>query len=246
MLVDFDGDFRSFEYEFQDRQYKAVLDGSQAITYSSGVRQVELRSPDDQNDLKLFDPRCLGLSTYYNWGDTVEIVLGYKRHKAELIGKENISGHELWHVKTMNGQWPVDYWIDADTFRVYKRKWLEAETMSYYEMPELPVLPSRVECRQHRNGKLSGYSRVDVLESTVNVRFPSNRWSLAAMNVPTNTTVIDIRRSEAIGRWDGKKLVSEDRPTKDTARMSVLGYVILGVFLLCPVVLLIRLKVKQT
>jgi hypothetical protein len=247
--VSFDGERRAFEYKLGGRHYKGVYDGSQVITYSSGVRQAEVRTLDDQNTILLFDPRSLGLSSFYHWTDSPEICLGYKQPGAEIIGQESISGKDTWHIRAVNNKWPVEFWIGIDDLRVYKRRWLRMETLSFYDMPQLSALPSRVESRRFREGKGEDFTLIEVLEFRLPPFVSPERWTMAGMNLPTNTSIIDIGSAELLGAWDGKAVAAEAAPFPKTPRSKmIIVFATLGFVLIFPLACLIfsRLATKPS
>jgi len=260
MVVDFDGELRGFNYDVHSGKgddYRTVFDGSQALTYNGPVRQLEIRNPYDQNHMVLFDPRVLGLSTYYTWDDTIESTLPYKKAaKVELIGQEKIDGKLAWHVlitiEMPTGAWQVHCWIDdKNGFRVYRKDRNGVETYSYYENPNYPWLPSRVVGKERGRGSLDNETEWRVLDATPHVKLPSDRWSIVGMRLPPKTDVVDIRLKHRIGHWDGKQLVPEapDVPlTKPKKHLGTWGYaVVVGLFLVAPaVVWILKRRVGNT
>jgi len=222
MSVDFDGNFRGFNAvsPVEDHgNYQTAFDGERAICYEESMREVTYRSIADQRPLRLFDPRVIGISSYYNWVDSTENTLPYRFNpsKIELIGRENVGNLPAWHVRLTlivpegNAIW--DYWVD-DTreFRLYRADYNGVQSYSYYEDDSYPWLPRRVVSKEYRYSPdgaptIRAERGLEILEAKANVTLPKSRWTLAGMSIKPGTDVSDGVLQRRIGTWDGKRLV---------------------------------------
>jgi hypothetical protein len=178
---------------------------------------VELYGVDDavgtRGDLA-FDPRILGLSDLMSCNTTVDVCLWYEGTDAlEVVGRDTISGHNVWHVKaTRNGN-TSEYWIEEPSFRVHRRttntKATPIQINSEFGASAVDTpYPMRVSIR--RSDSSGGFEREYIVhEFDAAAEIPAERFTLAAMDLPINTAVVDYRISRRIGFWDGEGL-SED------------------------------------
>lgn len=246
MLVDFDRDLRGFTYTLGE-PYRTVFDGSRVITYDETIHQVELRNPNDQNQMRLFDPRVLGLSTYHHWEDTIENTLAYRNAaRVELIGKEEADGRPAWHVRLTivqpHGSWPIDYWID-DTkgFRVYRKEYNGMRTTSHYENASYPWLPSLIIGKEYSgasNDVLQSQREWRILDAKADLKFSKSRWTLEGMGIKPGAAVVDLNLRRRIGHWTGKQLALE--PDGPSQKPSAWTYWVLAALLAAPMILFWR------
>lgn len=256
--VDFDAERRAFSYQpvaavkgVEAVGYQAIFDGSQAIIYDEEQGVVDLCNLHQQTFVRLFDPRAIGLSSYYNWEDDVKGMLPYRTAKSvKLIGKETVGGNSAWHVRlsmsfpndTPGTYTAIDYWIDGDHgFRVYRKDYNLVQTFSFYEKNDYPWLPTRVVSKDCGNQVQQW--ECEILEANSVVVFPPSRWTLAAMGLKQGTDVIDLRINRRVGFWNGERFVAL-HPTEQGRSLAqrLLTDIICGLLFLCPVLIMWRLK----
>ena len=193
--------------------------------------------------MRLYDPRFIGISPYYNWVDNGEnlLGLGFKDKKAEVIGKEMIEGIECWNV-LLTVTLPNDrgfknnFWID-DSFRVRKAVVNGVHIQSYYS-ETLKWLPMRVVTKEYQrvSGQTVLRAEREIIVSDVNSKtnFPKERWSLGSMRIQPKTDIIDNTTKRRIGIWDGKKIVPPEGAPRDQ-KNHFWGILILAVILGAPI-----------
>ena len=260
MVVDFDGELRGFACEVlgQGKEtYRTVFDGSRATVYSSLPSRFELRDIGNANHMKLFDPRLLGLSPYYQWTETPESTIWYKHvDKVELVGKEQVGEQAAWHIRaTKNlplGPFATDYWIDdKNGFRVYRRDINGVQIFSYYGNPDYPWLPSQVVAKDfasaHAN-TIKGETEVQVLDARANVVFPESRWTMAGMGITGNAEVVDNSLMRRIGDWNGSAYIPAvpDIPAPEKRHIGIGNSIVIGVMAVSLVVLFLLLKRRKS
>jgi thiol-disulfide isomerase/thioredoxin len=165
----------------------------------------------------VFDPRVLGLTPSPFVKQGIESCLAYSHAESvELLGKEPVEGVAAWHVRVAFPKSRVnyDFWIDASNpSRVVKCQFNGNTALSKFDAanPEDPI-PIEV-----KTVNFFGSQRGRVEESFLrrktryNVPVDPASWTLAGLNMPVGTEVIDYRISRQIGYWNGTGL-SEDLP----------------------------------
>jgi hypothetical protein len=210
-VMEFDGDKRKL-VALTPQDPGAFYDGSQACLYLPSVQQASFRDIHDTTAEFLFDPRTLGLNSGLGWSPTVSGLLPYKNGKVDMVGAEQIRGINTWHVrislnKPINYQ--IDIWIgDTEGFPVYRYDMkLDKERrsiISFYENQNYPWLPNRVDSSSfNTNGSLRHELAVTLSKIETNVLFLETTWTLAGLNLPVGTQVMDRRTELTIGYWNG-------------------------------------------
>lgn len=220
--VSFDGERRHYKRS-DGIPFYAMFNGLDVIisrTTKKRSYEVEMRNLNMQTSDCLFDPRITGISTGYGWEDTIQSCLLFNRAtKIELIGKEKIDNEDVWHIRlTRERDYLVkEFWIDdKNNFRVYQFKECYGNgtnlrcriAKSYYENKEFQWLPSRVEIEADDGIKLT----IQILRAEADVRIPETKWTLASMEIPPNTSIIDQRIPKKIGHWDGNQIIPDNEP----------------------------------
>jgi hypothetical protein len=231
-VIEFDGDKRR-SLGSTPRDASLFYDASQACLYDPTQKYASFRDMHDDTADPLFDPRTLGLSLGLGWALTVSDLLPYKQGSVEMVGKEQVRGIDAWHVR-ISMETPFKYhrdlWIgDTEGFPVYRYDvTLDTELqtiMSFYENKSYPWLPSRVECTSfNTNGTLRFGLTVTITKAEANVAFSETNWTLAALNMPVGTPVMDRRTKLTVGIWNGTSLTpfevwTANRRAKDGVQM---------------------------
>jgi hypothetical protein len=210
-VLEFDGDRRR-SLPSPPQNVGLFYDGSQVCRYIPSNKQASFRDIADSTSDTLFDPRTLGLSVGLGWNLTVSDLLPYKQGTVEMVGKEQVHGIDAWHVRILLKKpfnYSRDLWIgDTDKFPVYRYEVnLENQKhsiISFYDNKTYPSLPSRVECSSsNTNGTLRFGLVVTITKAEQNVAFPEANWTLAGLNLPVGTEVMDRRTKLTIGYWNG-------------------------------------------
>jgi hypothetical protein len=213
-VMEFDGDKRRLAAQ-TPQGIGLTYDGSEVVCYNPKSRQVELTDISDGLGPLLFDPRTVGMNSGLYWSMQVSEMLPYRHGKVEMVGREKIRGIDTWHVRiTINGseQWWVDVWVrDAEGFPVYRYDetlQMERRTiLSYYENKDYPWLPSKVDYSSfNTNGSFRVGLAVTFTKAEAGVAFSETNWTIAALNMPEGTPVIDRRTKLTTGYWNGTNI----------------------------------------
>ncbi|MBA3312559.1 MAG: hypothetical protein M3552_15800 [Planctomycetota bacterium] len=162
-----------------------------------------------------FDPRILGLSDIMPCDVTVKDCLWYEEDdELTVMGSEGAGEVNLWRVKAIRGDTSSEYWVEEPSFRVHRRitetpfKVTVIESEFDPSDPKLPfprrVIASRKFKMPAEQADLEWVYTVNELETDVDV--PSERFTLASMDLPVNTAVVDYRINRIVGYWDGEGL----------------------------------------
>lgn len=246
LVVEFDGNKR--RYISSETKSGDLFDGSQAICFD-GKNSVTLRDTSDATANYLFDPRLLGITTTYSWGETIETAVPYQNvKKIELIGSEQIDGLPVWHVRLIDSyDQQINLWIDSDHgFKVYRYNFSifgeTNSTLSYYENPNYPWLPSRVETsyRSGTNGSILSGRTISILKAE-KAKLPENIWTIAGVQPSVGAAVSDLRIKQRIGYWNGHGLSqrADLEPEYESVKPSKWFLVLMIItFLVGPAILL--------
>jgi hypothetical protein len=209
-VMEFDGDKRRALGSTPD-QPRLFYDGLQACVYLPSSAQASLRNISDATAEALFDPRTFGLNSGLTWQPTVPDLLPYKNGKVQLVGKEQLRGIDSWHVRIAVEKptaYNVDLWIgDTGHFPVYRYERIydsaKQRIESFYEDTNYSWLPTRVACTTFDNDKFQFGLEVTITKAEANVNFPEKNWTLAGLNLPVGTAIVDRRTSLTDGYWNG-------------------------------------------
>jgi hypothetical protein len=210
----------------QSAHYRTIYDGKVIMEFDPRLDATIQNSNADVGRF-LFDPRTFGLNGYMFHGDTVEGCLAFQNPKlVSLVGKEDVDGIPAWHINVQVAtNWPFEFWIDA-AHPTHVIKFAEptrpGTVWSKYD-PQKPddPLPIEVNVEDHE-GKTTNYvyeTRVVRLNSRYNVPIEPKAFTLAGLDMPTGTPVVDVRIHRRIGYWTGKNL-SEQFPCNAPPRQE--------------------------
>jgi len=160
----------------------------------------------------IFDPRCVGLTTFLNVDGSVESCLVAK--KAKLVGEESIDGIPAFHVCVeFDSGVSLDYWIDKDRpERLIQHTYgLDIVKSRFDEVNLNDPIPVEVNTMSFRNGTLEYSSQLLRSKVSYNVPVDQTNFSLAGLGMPVGTEVSDNRIHRMIGYWNGFGL-SENLP----------------------------------
>ena len=216
--------------------YRTIYDGQATTWYFPQNRQTDIIDPNRGNFTYCFDPRVFGLTVNGLLSySTIEGSMMLKNGKPVLIGKEDVDGVLCWHVQTqipmivdsikkITVPWTFDFWIDA-AHPTHIIKLNDPNrggvVMSKYDSRDLnDPLPVEVYSIDHYGGKTNAWEHWFYRRNTrYNVPIDAKAFTLAGLDMPNGTSVVDDRKMMRIGYWNGKALqkdfprnVKEPRP----------------------------------
>ncbi len=211
-IIEFDGSKR--RYSTENAKGCELFNGSNVVSFD-GSRSVTICDTDQASADYLFDPRLLGITTTYTWGETVKTAVPCRGIKQlALIGADHINRHSVWHVHLIDSyDQQINLWIDSEHgFKVYRYDFNVIgetnSTLAYYDDQSYPWLPSRVET-SYRGGKdgsiLAGRS-IFILKAKANIKLPKNTWTIAGVRPSIGAAVVDLRMKMRLGYWNGHGL----------------------------------------
>lgn len=203
------------------------FDGKDVGHFSEAHPSVQLRNLDGGTADFFSDPRVLGITTTYSWSLTVRACLRLESTavQIQLVGQEEVNNKLCWRVRTVMSDHPdvpVDFWIDEkNRFAVYQVEEklgnkLITTVRSFYEKPDYPWLPSRIETVERTgDGLVRSRREIVILEAEANVPIPGDTFSLAGLLRGKNLSnsfvqVTDVRKGEIIGWWREGRLLNAD------------------------------------
>lgn len=202
-------------------EVRAVFDGTQLVDYSDQYGAAYIRVPERGLHVHCFDVRILGLCAEHFVYETLDRSLGLAgKGTAALVGREEVGGRSVWHVKVVYPGFEKHYWIeDSDGFRVHRSELKspsdgsEGHTVvlsEYGNGPDRPLLPVRVSQEEKYKGKFRG--AVTTTVTNVDYRFKPDPavFEFAGLDLAPGTEVSDDRVHRLAGYWDGTGL-SESR-----------------------------------
>lgn len=216
-LIEMDGKNRRFERvaSANTRGSVVLIDGDEVYAYerldNSDVRLCDMTYVVGTSGDLAFDPRILGLTDLPSANTSVKACLWYDNgSELEVQGKDRAKGIDTWRVRTRNQTVTSTYWIEEPSFRVHERtlEWPQgrSEIRSEYDSPgtDFPF-PSHVRIKR-TDGDRSTELRIDVSSFDVDAKIEPERFTLASMDLPINTMVIDYRTQRVVGYWNGTDL----------------------------------------
>lgn len=244
-ILEFHGDKRRLA-ALTPQDTSLFYDGSQACLYLPSLKQASFRDIADSTADCLFDPRVLGLSSGLTWAGSLSELLPYKQGRVEMVGGEQVRGLSAWHVRILMEdpiKYQIDLWIgDTERFPVYRYDMAfdteRRSIISFYEDQSYPWLPSKVDSTTFTtNGALIFGLTVALTEAEANVAFEETNWTLAGLNLPVGTEVVDRRTKLTTGYWSGTNVTpfnvwaanrsAKPKPTTRTEHSRVTVLVIL-------------------
>jgi hypothetical protein len=186
-------------------------------TKGNGVRYYDLKEAIRRADI-VYDPRILGLVDIPSANETVRQCLCYDVYtKQLLVGRETINNTNVWHVRCIyEGLATADFWIEEPSFRVH-RKQVEAARFkvvidSKFDSKSVGPFPSEFHIQRFEDNKQVFNRTVRITKVVYGDPIPLERFTLASMDLPLSTDVVDYRINRTTGYWDGEKLV--DKPVR--------------------------------
>jgi hypothetical protein len=186
-------------------------------TAGNGVNYYDLKEAVRRADF-VYDPRILGLVDLPSANKTVKECMCYEIYTEQsLVGRETINGINVWHVRcTQTGLATADFWIEEPSFRIHRKQveTLEAGRLkvvidSKFDSKSVGPFPSEFHIQRFEQNKQVFNRIVHITEIVHGKPISPERFTLASMNLPLNTDVIDYRIHRRIGFWDGEKLVKK-------------------------------------
>jgi RNA polymerase sigma factor (sigma-70 family) len=211
---------------YQDDDYRTITDGQVIMKFDPWLDTTIQGSNADVGNF-LFDPRIFGLSEVMFHGDTVAGCLAFQNPKlVSLVGKENVDGIPAWHIHVqVTTNWPFEFWIDAahPTHVIKMAEPARPGTVWSKYDPQNPddPLPIEVNAEDHE-GKSTNYvyqTHIVRRDSRYNVPIEPKAFTLAGLDMPVGTPVVDVRIHSRIGYWNGKNL-SEKFPRNAPPRQG--------------------------
>lgn len=211
----------------QLEKVRMYFDGKDVGHFSEDHPSVQLRNLDSGTADFFADPRVLGITTTYSWSHTVRACLRLESAavQIQLVGREELNNKLCWRVRTVMSDRPdesVDFWIDEkNRFAVYQVEEKLGNkrvttVRSFYEKPDYPWLPSRIETVERTgDGTVRSRREIVILEAEANVPIPRDTFSLTGLLRGLNLSnyfvqVTDVRKGEIIGWWWEGRLLNAD------------------------------------
>ena len=200
-----------------------VLDLSDISATEKHFFQTQIEDPAKSGAAsQLFDPRIIGLNPSPSVKYTIESCLAYEHAESvELSGKETVAGVAAWHVRVLfpaKYHAEYDFWIDVNhPSHLVKCEWNGNTVFSKFDAAH-PEDPIPIEVRAVKfHGKERGRFEEFFLRgvSRYNVPVDPASWTLAGLNMPVGTLVVDHRISRDLGYWNGTGL-SKNLPPQTT------------------------------
>jgi peroxiredoxin len=206
-----------------ESRYVTAYDGNRLLRYWSANRDTVIDDPDKGSLSYVFDPRVLGLTPSPSVTDSVESCLAYGRAEAvQLLIKESVEGTPAWHVRVTYPKSIAhfDFWIDVNqSSHVVKCEFNGNTVISRFDAahPDDPI-PTEVDFVCFYGLERTRTDQT-ILRRTAryNVPVDPTSWTLAGLDMPVGTEVLDNRISRGIGYWDGSGL-SENPPRSRSPR----------------------------
>jgi len=227
-LVEQAGNLRRFEHLRESTELDVFLvDGDEVHGYRReeggdvAIYDIE-RSVGIRGDCA-FDFRCIGLVDSIATNMSVNNSFWFEEcDSIEVIGDESIGGVSAIQIASCKGPITTNIWISAATFRVYRRTYdwsnghVRIDSTYPQDDPRTPF-PAHVFVTR-TEGERKTSMTVDVQNLECGLRIQSSRFTLASLDLPLNTAVVDYRIKRRLGFWDGKGLV--DHAVKPEIDMS--------------------------
>jgi hypothetical protein len=197
---------------------RVMFDGTRVVRFD-GLKTAWIRDLGNTTADLMFDPRLLGVTSRYTWGETIEFALGYRNAKnISLVGDERIDRVATWHVRVRTARdEQLDFWIDqSKDFRVRRAESRDGAqfvvTTSTYDSAS--VLPTEVRSVTANSSGMQDERRIVVKRVEVDVPIDGATWTLAGLDLPVATALNDDRLQRRIGYWDGTRVAEDVREKK--------------------------------
>jgi RNA polymerase sigma factor (sigma-70 family) len=191
-----------------------VSDGTTIYDYYQSSRQspdVHIKSVTNGIGSFIFDPRGIGLSSYFSIDFSRESLVS---KGADLVGEEDLDGKAAYHIR-VNGS-GLNYWLDkTHPERLLQVKYGQDVVKSKYNEANFgDPIPDEVDMVNYRNGAVSDESRLVCTSKSYNTPIDAQSFTLAGMGLAVGTDVSDDRIYRRLGYWTGSGL-SDDLPSKN-------------------------------
>ena len=214
-----------------DEQHVAIVPLRSAIASGTGI----------------YDPRMLGLADMMNHEMTVSVCLLYKNRSNFSVSRENLDGRPVHVVEYRDGEendfahWKL--YIEEPGFFL-KRIVMESQSEKIqidndYSKREFLPFPTKTHVKrvEKKDEKIIFDRRITVKDVQIKESFPPETFTLAGLNPPLNSDVVDYRISRRLGYWDGEKLVDkpvhvsaqEFRELMEPRKMGMIQYICMGI-----------------
>jgi hypothetical protein len=191
---------------------------------SHNAKHVSIVTLEDANayGADIYDPRMLGLTEMMHHDKDVATCLLYRSRKNFSVSQEDLNGSSVYVVECRDGErngfthWKL--YIEEPGFHLVKKIVQSAQGRTqiendYSEKSFLPF-PTRTHIYSvhfNKDGKeIVDYDRhITVKDLQIKKTFPPETFTLAGLNPPLNSDVVDYRINRRLGYWDGEKLVDD-------------------------------------
>jgi len=222
-----------------ESHHVTAYDGAALLDYwetDDAPFQADVKDPAKGSPQYVFDPRCLGISTFLSMSDTIESCLAYNHAESiALAGEESVEGASTWHVRVRRDATDRDFWLEkAHPTRVLKHAFNGSVVVGKYDdaNPEDPIPIEITKSFLHGatgGGTASFVTRITRRNAHFNIPVDPASWTLAGLDMKTGTPVSDDRLMRRIGYWNGTGLsempprqTASSQPAPDRAKMMAL------------------------
>jgi RNA polymerase sigma factor (sigma-70 family) len=196
-----------------------INDGTAFYDLSQWEKQspsMTIRSSTNGTGNHIFDPRCIGLSSFSFLSSTPASLIYTKG--AKFVGEEDLDGTTAYHVRAdpaWNG--PTEYWIDKNhPEHLLQVIWQRDVVKSKYDESNWSdPMPVEVDTTCFYNGEMSDVSQLICSSKIYNLPVDPQSFTLTGLGMPVGTDVDDERIHRRIGYWTGSGL-SKELPSKKT------------------------------
>jgi hypothetical protein len=206
----------SLRFECSEPRSLVVASNGQYFRFfRSPGEDLEIRSLDAASGTTgslAFDPRLLGLSDTCSLAVSLEDTIWVgEGMRTTIDGPISELGASVWEVTSVRGVSSAKYWIDANSFRLFKKTVevgdIAIEIVSTYADGNKGVIPNAVVVRR---SDATGQS--EKIFTITNLRYGEvdmNRFDLSAFDLPIGTKAVDYQLKKAVGFWDGSSFAPE-------------------------------------
>jgi len=177
----------------------------------------------------IYDPRLLGLTDMMSHDTNVSERLLYRGKNDFSVSREDLDGRPVYVVACSDGaQNGFAHWklyIEEPGFRLIRKtvdaEWGKIQIDNDYSEKKFLPFPTKVHI--YRVAPKKDGEEVIIFDRHITVKdvqfkksFPPETFTLAGLNPPLNSDVVDYRSSQRLGYWDGEKIV--DKPVRISAQ----------------------------
>ncbi len=227
-LIDCEGEKRRFESELPGARGKKIVikDGDKFYDYpgqdlpgpDAYVAVYDMHYATGREGTRCFDPRILGLCDLMSADTTVAVCLqptDVPANRFSVVGKEQVDGVAAWRVEATRddvSQTKFNWWIEPGTHRVYRKttSWALPNQLAtsidvssqYQPNDSTAVLPMRVHIKRIAPNPQSSFENlITVSKVEWPSAIPAERFTLASMDLPKATRIVDRRNGQTISVW---------------------------------------------